>query len=411
MQAKNIINILFAFSLSAVLLSCTSNDDTGNVSADYMKVTDVVIEGQNTSGTLQIEADCSWTITSDASWVTVGTPQGEGSQGVTLTTGINPSSVEERNCQLTVTSKGGVTRVVNVKQTRNNESLQVSITEHNYGEQGGSVEFTITSNTTWTITGGADWLTLSTTSGSGNASISMTAQANDNDNEEERRTTLTVTGSGGAHSDILIIQAAKTVTLTIEPEEIPATAKGDVYTFRVQSNTQWNVTTSVEGWVTIGQASGSNNGEVNITLSDNAGSEARTANIRVVSASGRHTQTCVITQAGATPPTLTAPVASGIGRYEFSVSTNFNSPLNVSESGFCYSETTQEPTINNINLPVTSQGTSGSFSLKLENLKSGRTYYVRAWARNANGIGYSATTEVRTEGNVPGEDENTPPNL
>ena len=48
---------------------------------------------------------------------------------------------------------------------------------------------------------------------------------------------------------------------------------------------------------------------------------------------------------------------------------------------------------------------------KLSGLTSGQTYYVRAWVRNANGIGYSSDATFTTEGKKPGEDENPTPDL
>lgn len=403
----NLSFIIYPLSVSVALSSCSSNDDAGQVSADYIKVNPVVIEGQATQGTLQIEADCSWTITTDASWVTVGMPQGEGTQNVTLTTGSNPSSVEERSCQLTVTSKGGVQRTVSVMQTRNNEELTVSATSLDFNTAGGELKFTITSNTQWTISGGADWLSVSDDSGTNNKEITVTAQANNDENA--RTASITVSGTNTSHH-IAIQQVGVSVTLTVSPNERSADAKGSTYTFNVNCNYQWTVSSSVEGWVSFTPSSGSQDGQVSVTLTDNTNSSARSVRI-IVKSGASHTEECVITQAGATPPELNLPSYSAVGRYEFTVSTSFSSPLDITECGFCYSETTEAPTVSNTNVPASAQGTNGDFSLKLDNLKSGHTYHVRAWARNANGIGYSQTVSVKTEGNVPGEEENTPPNL
>ncbi|MBO4802613.1 MAG: BACON domain-containing protein [Bacteroidaceae bacterium] len=407
MKTKSYLTYLLG--IFVTLTACSSNDDTGNVSADYMKVTDVVIEGQASSGTLHIDADCSWTVTTDANWVTVGTPQGEGSADVTLTTGTNPSSVEARSCQLKVASKGGVTRLVTLTQSTNNEQLEVSTTTIDYPTEGGQIQFTITSNTSWIITGGADWLTLSESAGQNNGSITLTAQVNEL--EDTRKATITVTGNGGKACNIEVSQAAKTVYLLIIPEEISATAKGDTYAINVVSNTNWTVLPSIDSWVTLEQDNGSNDGTFRVTLADNPNSSTRIVNIRVTSASGRNEMTCVITQAAATPPTLTLPQSSSVTRYEVTVSSNFNSPLDITECGFCYSDTNVAPTISNSSVTASAQGTSGSISVKLENLKSGKTYHIRAWARNANGIGYSETLDVKTEGNTPGEDENPTPTL
>ena len=61
-----LIGISFVMN-SLLFWSCTSNNDEGIVSADFMRVTDVVMSGNHTSTTLHIEADCSWKITEDVS--------------------------------------------------------------------------------------------------------------------------------------------------------------------------------------------------------------------------------------------------------------------------------------------------------------------------------------------------------
>lgn len=57
----------------------------------------------------------------------------------------------------------------------------------------------------------------------------------------------------------------------------------------------------------------------------------------------------------------------------------------VTERGICFSENT-EPTINDDYL--TSGSGTGSFSVLIENLEPNKTYHVRAYAKNAKGIGY-----------------------
>ena len=183
-----------------VLCSCSSNSDEGGVSSNYMKVTDVVMSGNLSSTTLHIDADCSWRISESVDWLTVSPIQGTGSADIELTTGANPSSVDERSCELTVTTDGGVTRTITLTQGRNNESMSVSTHTLSFGEGSGELVFSITSNTRWKITGGADWLTLSTSEGTDNGSVTVIAQANTT--EFERTAVYTVTGNSGTAEQV-----------------------------------------------------------------------------------------------------------------------------------------------------------------------------------------------------------------
>ena len=401
--------ILLATTALLALCACSSNSDEGGVSSDYMKVADVVMSGNLSSTTLHIDADCAWRITESVDWLTASPIQGTGSTDVELTTGANPSSVDERSCQLTVTTDGGVTRTITLTQGRNNESMEVSSHILEFGESSGEQVFSITSNTRWAITGGADWLTVSVTEGQDNGSVTVVAQANTT--EYERNAVYTVTGNGGSVIQVNVTQKAKNVYLNLEPEQIPAVAKGGTYSFQVLCNTDWTVTADVTTWLQLDTRNGSGERPVQVTLQDNVTSEARQANIRITTSSGLHVSTCVITQAGATVPSMTQPAVSDITRYEAQVSSTFTSSLDATQGGFCYS-LNPGPTISDKTVTVDGvSGQSGQLSATLTDLTSGRTYYVRSWVRNANGIGYSSEATFTTSGNIPGSGENPTPDI
>lgn len=408
-STKRLGSCAAALSVMLVLCSCSSNSDDGGVSSNYMKVADVVMSGNLSSTTLHIDADCSWHISESVDWLTVNPIQGTGSVDVELMTGANPSSIDERSCELTVTTDGGVTRTITLTQGRNNESLEVSTHSLSFGEGRGELVFSITSNTRWTITGGADWLSLSATDGQDNGSITVIVQTNTT--EYERTAVYTVTGNSGSAQQVNVTQLGKDVILTIEPSQIEATAKGRTYSFQIGGNADWTVTADVTTWLELDTRSGSGESPVRITLQDNVTSEARTANIRVTSSSGRHERTCVITQAGATVPSLTQPAVSDITRYEASVTSTFTSSLDAAEGGFCYS-LSPSPTISDASVTVDGiSGQDGQLSATLTGLTSGRTYHVRSWVRNANGIGYSSEATFTTSGTTPGNDENPTPDI
>lgn len=393
---------------AALLASCSKNDELGNVSGDLLKVADVALSGNLSTATLQVEADCSWRISESVDWLSVSPVQGQGNTEVTLTTGVNPSSLEERSCQLTVTSDGGVQRVITLNQSRSNESLAVSTTELTFGENGGELSFTITSNTQWEISGGADWLTLSTTKGTENGTVSVTAQGNNQ--ETSRIAVLTVNGNT-TNFDIQVTQQGKNIVMVLEPERIEATAGGAAYTFQVQSNTDWLVTSDVTTKVSLSPASGSNNQTVTVSLEDWTSSEARTINIRVTNTSGSVARTCVITQTGATPPSATQPAVSGVTRYQAGVSSTYTSPLAITACGFQYSlDATFQEGVRSVTVEGPS-GMSGELQATLDGLTSGMTYHVRSWVRNDNGIGYSNAATFTTEGIIPGNGDNPTPNL
>ena len=68
-----------------------------------------------------------------------------------------------------------------------------------------------------------------------------------------------------------------------------------------------------------------------------------------------------------------------------------NNNSDVTETGFCWSSTKNEPTLADDHAKA-----DANFSLKLSDLKFGTTYYVRAYAKNSVGTGYSQITTFTT---------------
>ena len=99
-------HILLALSM-IVLCACGGGDDgdAPEISKDYLNVTpnvQLLADGQSID--ISITANCSWTITKDADWLTVSPMTGNNSQSVTITAGRNATGAE-RTAVLTV--KGG----------------------------------------------------------------------------------------------------------------------------------------------------------------------------------------------------------------------------------------------------------------------------------------------------------------
>ena len=66
----------------------------------------------------------------------------------------------------------------------------------------------------------------------------------------------------------------------------------------------------------------------------------------------------------------------------------------VTARGVCYSSTSVQPTVNDAH---TTDGTgTGSFTSNIVGLQSGTTYYIRAYATNAQGTGYGEVKSVTT---------------
>jgi len=124
------------------------------------------------SSSLTITSNSSWSITDNASWLSVNTISGTGNATITVSATANTSAA--RNATITITYAGGLTKTVSVSQAAGSTStLLVSPLIINYGSIAPLETVTVTSNTSWTVTKSASWITISATSGTGNGTITV----------------------------------------------------------------------------------------------------------------------------------------------------------------------------------------------------------------------------------------------
>ena len=194
--------ILLLSMLLVVFSACGGGDDGGSspeISKDYLNVApNIELLGDGQTVELTIDANCNWTITKDADWLSVSPMSGTNKLNVSITAGKNNTG-SSRTAVLSV--KGGSkTRNVTVTQGKSSDSdtpidysLATSTLTLSFENTGGSQTFTIASNTNWTISA-PDWCTVSPSSGKDNATI--TASAKENDSTEQRTRQITINGEG-----------------------------------------------------------------------------------------------------------------------------------------------------------------------------------------------------------------------
>ncbi|MCK7525376.1 MAG: BACON domain-containing protein [Ignavibacteriales bacterium] len=94
--------------------------------------------------------------------------------------------------------------------------------------------FTVESNTSWTVSDNATWLTVSPENGTGNGAI--IAAYEENTTTAQRIGTITVTG-GGITKTVTVTQSATAFTLTVTPQNQSVTNASGSTQFTVESNT------------------------------------------------------------------------------------------------------------------------------------------------------------------------------
>lgn len=197
-----------------ILIACGGGDGGGGgddgpqVSKDYLSVTpNVQLLGDGESKDITISANCSWSITKDADWITVNPTSGNGNQTITISAGKNTTNAD-RFAVLSVKGGSLPDRKVTVTQltaSAENPVLSADVSSLNYDMKGGNKNFSITSNINWTITC-PEWCSLSMTSGKGSATV--TVSVGENPKAEQRSGQITISGDGVDDISISVSQDA-----------------------------------------------------------------------------------------------------------------------------------------------------------------------------------------------------------
>jgi plastocyanin len=169
-------------------------------------------------------------------------------------------------------------------------TLSVLPSNRNVGTIAGSTTFTVTSNSGWTAASNSAWCTV-TASGNGNGSIN--AMYSENTSVSQRVANITVTVSGIPSQVVTVTQAGAAPTLLVGPSNQNVSYLAGTATVNVTSNTNWSSTCDRD-WCSA-NASGSGNGDIIATYTENTTSVTRVATITITVA-GLDPQSVTVTQ-------------------------------------------------------------------------------------------------------------------
>ena len=241
------------------------------------------------SGTISVTApaECVWTATSDADWLTITAGQsGSGDGAVTVAASPN-TSTQSRTATLTVAGQ-----TVTVTQSGVGCSFAVEPSSVSVPAEGGSTDITVTApaGCDWTATSDAEWLTItSEAGGSGDGTVSVAAEPN--------TTALSRTGTATvAGETVTFTQSGVGCSFAVAPPSVSVPAEGGSADVAITAPTgcDWTVTSDTE-WLTVtGSASGSGDGTVSATAAPNPTAVSRSGTLTVAG------QTVTFMQSGVT---------------------------------------------------------------------------------------------------------------
>lgn len=157
-----------------------------------------------------ISSNSDWTISCSADWLSISTEKGSNDTTIVLTANAN-TSLSGRTAEIIV-SGAGTTETITLTQSASEPFLTVSVTDIELSSEAGSTStLLILTNTEYSISCSAGWITYSQNTDSDTTILTVTANTA-NLNTNERNTTLTVSIDGGETCSVTVTQQAGSTT-------------------------------------------------------------------------------------------------------------------------------------------------------------------------------------------------------
>ena len=267
------------------------------------------------SGSIAVSAanTCSWTATSNQSWLTV-TSGASGTGNGTVMLSAAPNSGGARTAAVSVAG-------LSFTATQNAASCTYSITPTNQSmtASGGTATVSVTTGSwcSWSaVSGDPTWVTVTSgASGTGGGSVTLNAAAN---NGAARSTIVTIAGQPFAISE----PAASCVyTLSPASQSIGPGAATLSVALTTGAWCSWTATSNAPGWLAVTSgASGSGNGTVALSAAANAG-PARATTVAIGSATFNASQAAAPLPSGWANQDVGATGKTGLSTFDWGTST------------------------------------------------------------------------------------------
>jgi hypothetical protein len=245
----------------------------------------VASSGAHGSLVITTLAGCPWTVTTSAPWVVPSTASGSGATTIAYDVQANADAAREA-----VISVGAATFTVSqdAAPTAAACSFTLDQTTRDFTAAGGNGAVSVTSqpDCSWSVTGGASWITVASTAGGGNGTVTYTVAANTA--PVARNAALTIAGRV-----YTVTQQGIACTISIAPPTQTFAAAGGNGTVQITApaGCAWTASSST-GWAQLGATSGTGSTQLPYQVLSNTDTASRMA---IVTIAG---QTLTITQNG-----------------------------------------------------------------------------------------------------------------
>ncbi len=233
--------------------------------------------------TSEINANVSWTASSNADWFSFS-PE-SGSQNASLTINIQENTgSDQRNGTITISSSIGNKEITIVQEAPQSQFFSVSPLNHSVGPDASSLTSEINANVSWTASSNADWFSFSPESGSQNASLTINIQ--ENTGSDQRNGTITISSSIGNKEITIVQEAPQSQFFSVSPLNHSVGPDASSLTSEINANVSWTASSSAD-WISFSPQSGNESKTLSILADANTTPGNRTGIIVIKTSLGQ----------------------------------------------------------------------------------------------------------------------------
>lgn len=350
---------------------------------------------------LEIYASLPWSVavTSDNSgWMKVTPSNGNaGENPIVIRTDPN-SSQKSRSASVRI-SCGSLSETFYVTQEgtpKGEDVFEVSPETVETSYEGGKISVAIKTNLDYTIDVKDEWITLLTTGVVQEGDIEFKVAANDL-NESRTGTISFIADEYSANVTVIQEAAPEEDYFEISPTYFDVPASGGNVTVSISTNMDYTLDIADPEWISLISGAGVKEGELVFRVDENEEYEERTGMVLICTGTNCHNVEIRQEGRGTGAPVVTTAEITSVTAYSAVCGGNVTSDggESVTSRGVVWS-TSQDPTIDLPTKTIDGSGT-GQFTSSITGLDQNTTYYVRAYATNANGTSYGETRTFTTE--------------
>ena len=294
----------------------------------FLSVIPEFIEVTSETGITEVDvlSNANWGITFVDTWLEATPLAGFGDKTLIITYEYNQYTVTRSGKIILETLGGTVTTSITIIQSGAEPTLVVTPSEQQVGHQQGSIGFSVSSNTCWTVATNANWLEIDPFEGY--LDQVFTVFYDENLLATPRSATITIrTTDDILEFEVVLYQSGAPPTISVSPSFQEVGFEAGTCILTVSSNTHWTASTNVP-WLTLAPNSGELDGIITVSFAENPFALSRQGVIIFTDSDGT-TETSVIIEQVAAPAFLSVipefiEVTSETGITEVDVLSNAN---------------------------------------------------------------------------------------